>query len=890
MKDYTIRDFQLRGNYRNFNLLTCFLNEWKCSGKDALPKVYLPTEVEYVDNVDEKPKVITVNFEETHYLCQNDTDKAKHYLSNILAARDGDEQSLKYLSEHAERYYSQKEDYCKNLKFTNNDYVVPSLSNRSYDDNHISHKGAMLMKLVQEGYPVPDFCIITSKSYLLPANKRKIVIREAISNLEKLTGQVLGSYNLPLVFAIRCAMPVQIPGLMPTYLNVGVTIKSYMALKEIYGNLVASKIYLNNLKTMYNLFFADRELQKHAKSLPENNITDINKKIKFLYKEISKEDDKLLWDPYYQVNFFINGARNFYKRNADLLYTFIKEKKAYPSLILQKMVWTVRGEDSYPGVIYTRHSRTGLGTQIESLRNIFGEEIMTGNVIAEDNEYFHREEIKNIFPAIYHFDPLLPELEKKLKSPATIEFGVESGSKSSLFAVLQLNTSELTGRATLLSTIDLFQKGFISKERVVKLVRPYHLRQIFSERIDDKSLKTLDFFCNGVSILPRTAVSARAYFSATSALEAKKRGEKVCFCKGNFIPSDTIIIGEVDAILSINPIAIHVVTACLGFGIPALIDLQHYGVNLQDNCLINLKGRVIKEGDYITISSKNKALFIGLAKYTPARFQKYIQGQEIELEEKEVNVFKNMASAYSVYHEIVNSIDQSKIVKIADLAKIIRNDLKGSPGKAKDFLNKWFDVHHENYSEQILKSELGSHLEQHSLYILLSTERKIEFFKNIIKMCVYQKLKGFTAGSFMLGRFICLPHPVAFWNALSSEEIAFLMNEFIYFEKYIMVLNDVGESNLNVARKKILTDGLGNISLNPAAIEVFIPLKLAGKNWNEIRKNLSSDNTKETNHLTDILQNKPFGYFYDYDAKWSVAKLKEICDAEKIPFPEANDI
>ena len=87
--------------------------------------------------------------------------------------------------------------------------------------------------------------------------------------------------------------------------------------------------------------------------------------------------------------------------------------KAFPSLILQKMVWTVRGDDSYPGVLYTRHSRTGIGTQIESLRNIFGEEIMTGNVIAEDDEYVSRDDVKQKFPAIYHFDPLLQDLKEK---------------------------------------------------------------------------------------------------------------------------------------------------------------------------------------------------------------------------------------------------------------------------------------------------------------------------------------------------------------------------------------------------------------------------------------------------------------------------------------------
>jgi hypothetical protein len=903
MDKHKIKDFQIRGNYRNYNLLTYFLKQKGQEDVSHLPKGYIPSEVEYWEEGNENSKVITTGFDETHYLSQPNVTNAREYLSQLISAREGDTEALKSVKKCSEMYYKEKEEYCSGLVFTENEYIVPSISTSEYDDYSISQKGAMLLNLAQEGYPVPDFCILTAKSYTLSDDERKPLIMEAIANLEQMTAQKLGSYEQPLVFAMRCAMPMQIPGLMPTYLNIGVTLKSYKALKDIYGNLVACKIYLNNLKTMFNLLsmhLSETEIRPFY-SLPETTTEEIDNKIKVLYENISKKDERLLWDPYYQVNFFISGARNFYEVNKDLLYTFIKSKAAFPSLILQKMVWTVRSDDSYPGVVYSRHSRTGLGTQIESVRSIFGEEIMTGNITAEDNEYFSRNEIKYKFPAIYHFDPLLSELEKKLKSPVTVEFGVESASKSSLFAILQLNPAELTGRATLLSAVDLYKKGIISKERVVELVRPYHLRQIFSERIDDRSFRDLEFFCHGVSVLPRTAVTARAYFSAATALEAKKRGDKVCFCKENFSPTDTIVMSEMDAIICINPIAIHVVTACRGFGIPALIDLQNHNVRFDSNTLVNFSGKMIKEGDYVTISSKNRALLLGVAKFTAAKFQNYMQGHVTELDEKEEKVFRNMSAAYRVYQEIVNTIDQSKIVKITDLAKIIRNDLKDDPGKAKGFLNQWYDTHSENYIEQILSSELGSHQEQHTLYTLLTLERKIDFFRRVIRKCIRHKLTGFNAGAFMLGRFLCLPHPVAFWRALTPDEMAFLLNEFIFFEKYIMVLNEVGERNLNTARKKILTDGLGNITLSPASIEIFIPLKLAinafqpkgsesSKTWDDIQKHLPPENANETGYLLYILRHKPYCYFFDFRKAWSLSKLKDICQIEKIPVPGEDDI
>ena len=196
MKEKTIYDFQLRGNYRNYNLLTFFLNQRAIPEHKLHLKGYIPSVVEYKESKTGESKEITVNFEETHYLCQQNVENARGFLRNIIEAREGSQEAQKFLDKKADKYYKEKHRYCDNLLFTENDYIVPSTSKRKYDENHISQKGAMLLSLVQEGYPVPDFCILTAKSYQLSTEERKPVINEAISNLEKLTSQKLGSYSL----------------------------------------------------------------------------------------------------------------------------------------------------------------------------------------------------------------------------------------------------------------------------------------------------------------------------------------------------------------------------------------------------------------------------------------------------------------------------------------------------------------------------------------------------------------------------------------------------------------------------------------------------------------------------------------------------------------------
>ena len=455
--------------------------------------------------------------------------------------------------------------------------------------------------------------------------------------------------------------------------------------------------------------------------------------------------------------------------------------------------------------------------------------------------------------------------------------------------MLQLNQSEVTGRAMLLSAIDLYQKRVISAKRVIELIHPYHLTQVFSDRIDDASFGTMNFFSSGVSVLPRSAVSAKAYFSATEVLEAKKRGEKVCFCKENFIPSDTIVLSEVDAIISLTPAAIHVVTACKGYGIPAFLNLEKEGVVLLEKTMTNSRGITIQEGDWITLSSKKQKIFLGRANYKPARFKRYLAGEELKMEEKERNVFVNMSNAYHQYQDVVNALRYEEIVEVNDLIRLIQNELKEEPEKAKLFVNNWYESKSDLYVQQILSSELGTHKDQHTLYNMLSLDKKVHFFKQAISQCIDKQLKGYTAGTFMLGRFICIKHPIAFWEQFKAKEISFLLSESIFFEKYLHLLNVVGERKINRARKKILNEGLQEIQLQVQNAKIFVTLKLSNPDWKNIQEIISNGYDAGVIQLVENLM-QPFGELYNYNTPWSIGELEDICKESGRELPDPEDI
>jgi hypothetical protein len=886
--DHDIYDFIIRGNFPNYYNTRYFVDNRQKKNPGSPGIGYIPAEIEYRQTKDGKTQKFDADYADMPYLCNHDEQKTKNYLSYLIAARNGDKKAKKKISSLREKYLTEKEDAFKDLDLIENQYVIHSGTEEVHNHYHISHKGSKLLRLVKDGYPVPDFTILTNDWFSLPESGKDKYLKMAISNLEQLTAEKINDPEKPLVFAIRCAMPQYIPGLMPTYLNAGVVTETVEALKQKFGINVAGKIYLNNLLTLYSLLYHDKNIPLLKEQQYCATTGEVYKKIQTYYDLVFQKDKRLLTDAYYQISFLLQNASDFFDNNKDLPYTLIK-KKTFPSFILQKMVWTIKDKNSYPGIMYSRHSRTGLGIQIESCKNIFGEDIMSGNIKTTDAEFFNREEIKKSYPAVYHFSPLLGELEKSNKSPVTVEFAAESYEDSHLFAILQLNKSELTGRACLLSAIDLYNKGILGKDSVINLVQPYHLRQIFSDTIDKESLSGLIYFTEGVSVLPRSAISVKVYFSANDALDAKKRGEKVCYCKDHFVPSDAVIMKEVDAIISLNPAAIHVVTACRGYGIPAFLNLESFGIKLDNDTLVNSQNMRIKAGDWITISSKKKTIFLGKAKFTPARFQKYLDGERFELEPKEDAVFKNMAKVYREYEEIVNSLEQSDITDLENLTKLVRNDLRNDQKKAKKYVNSWYDSNSDYYVQQILESDLGTHQDQNRIYDLLSTKRRIDFYKKAIEICRDNHLKGYNAGSFMLGRFTCIKHPTKFWKAFKPAEIIFLLNEYVLFEKYMYVLYHVGERNISRAKSTILEHGLENIIINKGIAGIFMTLKLVCSDWKKIEKKLDKKHELETRELVDMLQ-KPYGFFYDYNAPWSINQLKSICEEEGVVLPGEGEV
>ena len=885
-----IKDFLIRASYPNYFMVKKYADMGRevfnrnIDDKDNTLKGNKPGTVIYTLQGDSGQHEFPPRWYDMYYLMRQRGDAQKHYLEMLLLEHFGPSlcdngaapaaTKIDELEKIREDFRQECKDYVAQHPLYNSDELITTLVDGDFTDEQISYKGRMLLDLTRNCYPVPDFCILTAKAFEQPERLEEL-LEQAIHNLEVMTSYKLGSSHSPLVFAIRCAMPQYIPGLMPTLLNIGVTRQAYHGLDSRRVG-TANRVYLSTLHSLCHMLGIERKYNRNDIELtPDEQCQRIDSMEKAIV-DARPDGSRLLSDSHYQALCLVRYVRDFYINNQDLILTFMQGKQAYPSFILQRMVWTIGNEESYPGVLYSHHSRTGQGRQIETYRNIFGEEIMTGDVTSTDIAYTDRQQIKTLYPAVFHFDPLLDSLEQRHHSPVTIEFAVETRPrKISLFAVLQLNMSEMTGRAALVSAISLLDRGMISEHDVMTLIKPYHLRQIVSDSIDDRSMAQLDFFGKGLSVLPRTAITATLCFSASQAQELKRNGVSVCLCQERFVPEDTITLGELDAILSMSPAAIHVVTACRGYGIPALMDLHNYGISKQGNSLVNQSGMVINELDKITISSKQQSIYKGSAAYKPARFTKYLNHQPVKLEPEEVGFFEEMKRAYLRYQQIVTSDKAAFITDVNKLARLIRCDLQDKSDMARDIVNNWYSDNADLYLRQVLQSKMGDHLDQSRVFNLLSPNRKVHFFQKAANICIAQKLSGLKAGSFMLGRFVANPLPTSLWNQLSDRDVAFLLNEYVLYEKYLHVLEEVGEIKLARAHSRIETEGIDNMIINNFDLYNFVTLLDSTHDWNNIALQLEHIEHQDNTHLLVEKLSQPIGNLFDLSKSWIAAEVEE---------------
>jgi len=352
---------------------------------------------------------------------------------------------------------------------------------------HLGNKGLNLTKLKGYGFPVPPGCIITTEIFrcreiidsYAPAEKNlKDQLAREISTLEKLTGRFFGNPKNPLLLSVRSGAPISQPGMMDTFLNVGIN-----------ENIVKGII----TRTKQKWFAWDcyrRFLQSYGMifGLERNDFDDIiaefKQKLSIPYKkDFTGKQMKKVAMAY--KDFILDKGIDIEESPLEQLYVTIRKvfdswnaakAKTYRKIMrisddwgtavtMQVMVFGNLSQNSGSGVVFT-HSPRWSGDMV-SLWGDFtignqGEDVVSGlvktlSISKKQADIENREDdvpLETHFPEIYH---TMRDLAKDLIynrqwSPQEMEFTFESPLKKDLY-FLQTRDMAIRDRKKVLSFV-----------------------------------------------------------------------------------------------------------------------------------------------------------------------------------------------------------------------------------------------------------------------------------------------------------------------------------------------------------------------------------------------------------------------------------------------------
>ena len=412
--------------------------------------------------------------------------------------------------------------------FGNNTLAEPS-------KEFLGGKGFHLYEMSERGFRVPRGVIIPVSEY---EAGRKITNKEYTNLHTKLQpGKQL--------FSVRSGAPVSMPGMMDTILNVGINDQSLGSYKEIYGERFALDCYRRLIRMMGETCFEIpkekfdkvynqiKNFKYGSKDAPNSeldfNITHFENLV-FRYLELVKAERGIdvgaLSFPD-QLRICINAVWRSWMSERAIAYRKNNNisDEIGTAVVVQKMVFGNRNENSCTGVLFTRNPNTGENAVYgEFLVNAQGEDVVAGTATPRPIQ-----EMQEWNPDVYmELVTAAEKLADQYKDMQDIEFTVEDGE----MYILQTRTGKRSAKAAFRIVYDLFKEGVIGMDDVEKRITREDLAGLKKPMIDP-NFKKLPLAIG----IPASGsiVSGKAVFSSESAINCK---EPCILIKEETLPED----------------------------------------------------------------------------------------------------------------------------------------------------------------------------------------------------------------------------------------------------------------------------------------------------------------------------------------------------------------
>ena len=483
--------------------------------------------------------------------------------------------------------------------------------------NLLGGKGANLAEMTNIGLPVPrGFTVTTEACTSYYDHDRKLTdeilsqIDEKIHELEKITGKTLGDKKNPLLVSVRSGARASMPGMMDTILNLGMNDEVAEGFSEVTNNKrfvydsyrrfiqMFADVVMGFPKSSFERKFDDIKEEKGVKLDTELTAEDLEEVVQIYKSEYKKHAGvEFPQDPKEQLMAAVEAVFRSWMNDRAITYRRLNDIPSSwgTAVNVQEMVYGNRGETSGTGVAFTRNPATGENHLFgEYLMNAQGEDVVAGIRTPQSIDT-----LKEVMPECYEeFSKICKILENHYKDMQDMEFTIEDGK---LF-MLQTRNGKRTATAALKIAVDMVNEGMITKEEALLKVDPKQLDQLLHPMFDEDSLKAATVVASGLAASPGAACGHIA-FTADDVVRMHKDGVKdIVLVRLETSPEDIEGMNLARGVLTLRGgMTSHAAVVARGMGTCCVSGCRDLVIDEEKKTLTLKDGRILKEGDYISL-------------------------------------------------------------------------------------------------------------------------------------------------------------------------------------------------------------------------------------------------------------------------------------------------
>ena len=509
-------------------------------------------------------------------------------------------------------------------------------------------KGANLAEMANLGIPVPPGFTITTEvcNYYYQHKKTyppqlKNEVAQALAKVESIMKAKFGDPENPLLLSVRSGARSSMPGMMETVLNVGLnehTIKgliaktgnerfaydAYRRLIMMYTDVVMEKAAgiepEEGKGVRIQLEHAMDKMKQKKGVVQDTDLTaaDLKELVKIfktkvkqiLGKEFPDDPYEQLWGGIGAVFQSWNGKRAVSYRRIEGI-----PDEWGTAVSVQAMVFGNMGDHSATGVAFTRNPATGEDIFYgEWLVNAQGEDVVAGlrtpnplNVLNKTDDTRHLKSLEEEMPKLYkELAGIRSRLEKHYKDMQDIEFTIQEGR----LWMLQTRTGKRNGQAAVKMAVEMAKKGLINEATAVLRVRPSQLDELLHDMLDPAEERKARVLAKGLPAGPGGS-TGQVVFTADDAEKWAKDGKKVILVRNETSPEDVHGMHIAEAILtSKGGMTSHAALVARGWGKCCIVGCSALEIDMGKK-LMNVNGKTIKEGDWISLNGSTGRVYEG---------------------------------------------------------------------------------------------------------------------------------------------------------------------------------------------------------------------------------------------------------------------------------------